>query len=135
MTRFSFAVALLLLCGQTAWSQQPNVGTTVQLPTIRNFSVSTVVSVPDGGTMTIGGAGSGITFPGRRRGSRSSSRSVGRPGISISPRLLIGSEIDSELDRRGRFARSLKARPDIHGTKAEKVKASFLARNLGRGLR
>ncbi len=35
--------------------------TTVQLPTIDNFSVGTTISVPDRGTALLGGAGSGAT--------------------------------------------------------------------------
>lgn len=135
MLRAIFAIAFLLSFGQAAFAQQPTVGTTVQLPTISRFSVNTVVSVPDGGTMYLGGIGRASEFSSRRPGSRSHSRSVSRPGVSVSARLLIGSEIDAELERRGRSALARKARPDIHGTKAEKTKAAFLARNLGRGLR
>lgn len=135
MFRAIVVIVFLFVFVQTLAAQQPSVGTTVQLPTISSFNVNTVVSVPDGGTMYLGGIRRGSEFSRRRLGSLARSRSVGGPGVSVSARLLIGSEIDAELERRGRLILARKARPDIHGTKVEKAKASFLARNLGRGLR
>ena len=130
---FAFAFVLGLFCAQTVCAQQPSVNTTVQLPTIRNFSVNTVVSVPDGGTMFLGGGAGGAAFSSRRPGVRSRTRSASRPGVSVSASLIIGAEVDAELDRRGRSAIARRARPEIHGTEAEKAKASFLAKHLGRG--
>ncbi len=137
MFRSVFAVAILFVSAELvdAQVQVPQVGTTVQLPTVSNFSINTVVSIPDGGTLTIGGAGSGISYSSRRPGVLSSSRRLTAPGVSVSPTLIIGSEVDAELNRRGRIALARKARPDIHGTKAIRARASFLARNLGRGIK
>lgn len=118
---------------QVASAQQPTTGTTIQLPTVSSFNVNTVVSVPDGGTMYLGGIRRSSEFSRRRPGSRTSSRSAGGPGVSVRTRLIIGAEVDAELDRRGRLALARNARPDIHGTVAEKAKASFLAKHLGRG--
>ena len=134
MSRFVIAVAAMLLVAQSANAQQrPAVGTTVQLPTLSRFSVNTTVSVPDGGTMYLGGIRRGAEGSARRRGLRSRGRTIGGPGVSVSAKLIIGSEVDAELERRGRLALARKARPDIHGTESEKARASFIARNLGRG--
>jgi hypothetical protein len=111
------------------------VGTTIQLPVIRNFQINTVVSVPDGGTMSLGGSTSATRYSRRRPSYRSHGRSVASPGVSVSANLIIGSEIEAELQRRGRIAIAERARPDIHGTVKQKSKALFLARNLGRGLK
>jgi hypothetical protein len=40
-------------------AQQALPATTVQLPTFSQFTVQTTVSVPDGGTMPLGGIGGG----------------------------------------------------------------------------
>ncbi|QEG21533.1 hypothetical protein [Mariniblastus fucicola] len=137
MLRFVYTSTILLIflfcVASVAQAQRPSVNTTVQLPTVSNFSINTVVSVPDGGTMYIGGIGRGSEFATRRPNQRSSSRSVAGPGVSISASLIVGSEVDAELERRGRLAIARKARPSIHGTAAEKAKASFLAKHLGRG--
>ncbi len=133
MFRLIVAFGLCLFGTDLVCAQVPAVNTTVQLPTVRNFSINTVVSVPDGGTMYLGGGTDGAAYSKRRPGFRSSGRSVGGPGVSVSATLIIGSEVDAELDRRGRIALARRARPDIHGTKVEKAKASFLARHLGRG--
>lgn len=137
MIRTVFVVAAAAMClmtnGETAVAQRPSVNTTIQLPTISSFSVNTTVMVPDGGTMAIGGGSAG-SIRSRRRGlSRSITRRGFRPGISVTPTLIIGSEIEAELQRRGKIALAERARPDIHGTVKEKAKAVFLAKNLGRG--
>jgi hypothetical protein len=132
----AFVFALFLFAGvEFASAQLPAVNTTIQLPTTRSFGVNTVVSVPDGGTMVIGGGSAGTVFPRRRGLSRSIRRRASRPGISISPTLIIGAEVEAELRRRGKIALAERARPDIHGTVKEKAKALFLAKNLGRGLK
>ena len=122
-----FGLAMTSVCQ----AQQP-LSTTVQLPTVSRFSINTVVSVPDGGTMNLGGGISSSASSVRRRGSRSSGRSVSAPGVSVSADLIIGAEVEAELHRRGRLALYHNARPDIHGTIAEQAKASFIARNLSR---
>jgi len=130
MLRMIVALALLLVSAELAAAQTPIVNTTVQLPTTRNFSINTVVSVPDGGTLNLTG---GTGYAARRPAPRTSSRRITRPGASVSPTLIIGAETDAELERRGRIAIARRARPDIFGTRAEKAKASFLAKHLGRG--
>ena len=130
-----FAVFTLVVTAMACSAEAQIVNTTVQLPTVRRFSVNTVVSVPDGGTLVIGG-GSASSSSSRRRGlSRGTAGSASPAGISIRPSLIIQSELDAKLTGRGRRILAAKARPDIHGTVRERAKASFLAKNLGRGLR
>ena len=133
MIRIAIVLVVFLAGPEFLCAQQPAVNTTVQLPTVSNFSISTVVSVPDGGTLYLGGGAGSAAFSSRRPGSRASSRSVAGPGVSVSAKLIIGVEVDAELERLGRAALARKARPDIHGTEAEKAKASFLSKHLGRG--
>lgn len=135
MIRFGIPLVLVVAfcCAETVYAQPPSVNTTLQLPTIRNFSINTVVSVPDGGTISLGGGAGGAVYSQRRPGLRSSARRAGRLGTSVSADLIIGAEVDAELDRRGRLARQRNARPDIHGTAEVKAKASFLSKHLGRG--
>jgi len=134
MKRILFIVAVAVLSSQVCVAQQP-LGTTVQLPTVRSFGINTTVSVPDGGTLYIGGVGSSGSSSVSRGGSRGIGSSVAGPGVSISAQLIIGAEVDAELERLGRLAIARKARPDIHGTTEEKARASFIARNLARGLK
>lgn len=134
MKRILFIAAVALLSSNVCFAQQP-IGTTVQLPTVSNFSINTTVSVPDGGTIFLGGVGSSGAFSSSRPGSRSRGQSVAGPGVSVSATLIIGAEVDAELERLGRLAIARKARPDIHGTETEKAKAAFITRNLARGLK
>lgn len=130
--------AVVALIGSASPAHAQTIGTTIQLPVIRNFQINTVVSVPDGGTMSLGGNTSASSYSRRRPGFRSSRRSIAAPGVSgvsVSARLIIGAEMEAELQRRGRIAIAERARPDIHGTMAQKTKAIFMAKHLGRGLK
>lgn len=107
----------------------------IQLPTVSSFSVNTTVSVPDGGTLVIAGASTSATSSSRSGLSRGTGRSVAPVGVSVSPTLILQSEVEAELERRGRAIIAAKARPEIHGTVQQQNKASFIVKNLGRGLR
>lgn len=73
VTSAAFLLALIIMA--TATSESANAQITIQLPTINMFSVNTVVSVPDGGTISLGGVNS-----------HSSGRtSRGVPGLSSIP--------------------------------------------------
>ena len=128
------AIAIGLLVVPACYAQQVQ-GLTLQQPTIGQFGISTAVSVPDGGTMYLGGSSSSAAGSTRRRGSRSAGRGVSAAGVSVSVQLIIGSEVEAELERRGKLALARKSRPHIHGTVAEKAKAAFIAKHLGRGTR
>lgn len=94
---------IAIFCGviSAVTAQQPQVPTTVQLPTFSQFTVVTTVSVPDGGTAYLGGIGRGsdsnITRgigPLRNRG-LSSSR--GASGVSVSATIIDHEEIDRAI--------------------------------------
>jgi hypothetical protein len=90
---------VVLLAPSVVLGQVP--ATTVQLPTVSQFTIQTTVSVPDGGTMSLGGISRGaegsITRgfgPLRNRalgGSRTAS------GVSISARIIDHAEIDRAI--------------------------------------
>ena len=95
-----FSAALLFLVSDApALAQQR--GLRVQLPTVRQFSVNTVVSVPDGGTMILSGgsaSASGVRsrgfgpFNNRSRGYRTS-----RGQASVTAHVLSNREINEDI--------------------------------------
>jgi hypothetical protein len=86
-------------CLAQAPAPQPQVATTVQLPTFSVFTVQTTVSVPDGGTMSLGGIGrgadSGVNRGPIRNRALGSARSAS--GVSISATIIDTEEIDRAL--------------------------------------
>lgn len=126
------AIAFGLSLAPTCFAQHPQ-GITVQQPTTHPFGINTVVRAPAGGTMYLGGVQRSASGSISRRGSRASSQSRSAPGASVSVQLIVGSEVDAELERRARLALARNARPLIHGTVAEQAQAAFIARHLGRG--
>jgi len=114
-------------------AQQPT-GTTVQLPVVNQFSIGTVVSVPDGGTMRLGG----VT---RRSASSSSNGLLGGPfsnrsngvsssssNASVTVHILSNREMSEDVLAAARAARPA----NYEEIQAQKRKASFLTRNMGR---
>jgi len=116
------------------------VNRTVQLPTIRNFSIRTVVSVPDGGTTYLGGVSSsaagqtsrGSFGPFRPFANRSSGYNVAGTGSAVSAKILSTREMDEDLTAHGNYLRSRKVSNDINGSPAVRAKAAFITRNIGR---
>jgi len=112
-------------------------GVTVQLPVFRTTGVRTAVSIPDGGTINLGGVGRSIygqssqsgfgRFPGSNRfGSRSPSRS------SLSAKIIRLKEIERQM-----LADHAARRPQpgdvlLNGSRAVQAKADFITRNVGR---
>lgn len=89
------------LVGSRAAAQQPLPATTVQLPTIRQFTVRTTVSVPDGGTMPLGGNYRGtdgrITRGYGPFDSRGSGSERATNGVGVSARIIDHAEIDRAI--------------------------------------
>lgn len=118
----------------------------VQLPSVGFFNVRTAVSVPDGGSIQIGGVnrhssgriGRGVpglrSVPGvgRLTGNQAIGSSSGSGKATVRPRLIIMSEMEEELiaeaARRSRQA----AANDPNGSAAVQQKADFITRNIGR---
>lgn len=118
----------------------------IQLPTVRVFNIRTVVSVPDGGTLSLGGIG------------RSSSGSIGRgvPGLgsvplagrpfrnqaigsnstatrsSVSAKVIVMSEYEQAVLAEAERRRQRAARSDPNGSTATQQKADFMSRHIGR---
>lgn len=86
---------------QAAVGQQPLPATTVQLPTVSQFSVRTTVSVPDGGTMSMGGVSRGYDSRVNRGmlplGSRGIATGRTAGGVSVSTRIIDHAEMDRAI--------------------------------------
>ena len=138
------SVAIVLgFCCQCSWAQNFGrpVNLTVQRPVVRNFSVRTVVSVPDGGTISLSGGSnfsSGQTsrgipgFRGPLFRSRSSGYSAAASGASLKASIISTREIDEDLSAEGRRRGSLRVTTDLNGSRAVQSKADFITRNIGR---
>lgn len=126
------AAAAIALAGSTAFAQAPPAApTTVQLPTFRFFSVNTSVSVPDRGSVVLGGVSrAGDSSTSRGFGPlRSRAISSGRSGSTMSVHATI---IDhSELDR-AVLAEAARRRGAV-SSEARTADEEFLSRNVGRG--
>ncbi len=146
-----FLMSIAFLSCSTANAQNPASGQnpfrpsfnqTVQLPVVRFFNVRTVVSVPDGGTMSLGGVtrhasgsrSSGIPgFRGRPFTNRGSGYQQGADRLVLTPKIIINSELEqdvlAEAAARERFRQQF-ANPN--GPPAVQTKADFITRNIGR---
>jgi hypothetical protein len=124
-------------------SAQVAANTPVQLPTIGFFGVNTVVSVPDGGTMSLGGVSSyssgqnsNSSFgPFRPFANRSSGYEARATNAAVTPTIIIMSEIEEDVIAQGMFMREVKSQADINGPPEVRAKAAFITRNIGRSTR
>lgn len=89
-----------------ATAQGQQFGLTVQLPTVRNFSVQTAVSVPDGGAVSLGGisrsaegrVSRGIPgLSGRPFRNDAIGRSTNTGRATVTPRIIIQRELEEDL--------------------------------------
>jgi hypothetical protein len=105
MRLLSFFTVEAFFAATASWAfaqaGQPQVATTVQLPTISVFSVQTTVSVPDGGRMSLGGIDRGVDSTVNRRGGLLPNRGIGSSrsasGISVSATIIDNQEIDRAI--------------------------------------
>ena len=136
----SFAGAAVLLTLVLVWQPGTAQAQIIQLPTFRIFNARSVVSVPDGGAIQLGGvnrSSSGAIsrgFPGA--GPLFNNRGIGRDTSSgkstVHARLIIMSELEAEvLAKAARIEREA-AKHDPNGSPAVKSKADFMTRNIGR---
>lgn len=124
----------------------PSQGVAIQLPTVSNFGISTVVMAPDAGATRLGGISRGAggmsqsgipmlsNVPGvsplfRSRG-LGSTYSTGQSSVHV--HVIINSEIEqdvlAEAERRIATRRSI----DPNGPPDVQRRAAFLSRNIGR---
>ncbi len=116
-------------------AQGPN--TTIQLPTFRVTEFRSSFSVPDGGTISIGGVGGGRSSNRRRltpRNPTNGRSTVSGFGASVAPYVLITEELEQArlhgvalLTRR-----SMQTPKEINGTTRIQSKADFISRNINR---
>jgi hypothetical protein len=139
------AIAVLTLAVPAAAQNLASpVNTTIQLPTVRIFNVRTAVSVPDGGTMSLGGVSSfssGQTsrgVPGLRGPlfqNRAGGYSAGGSHASVKVRIISNREIGEDLMAEGERRAAIQELHDPNGTRAVQAKADFISRNIGRSRR
>ena len=127
------AVGLWLASGTLVLAQQ--IGLPVQLPTVNQFSINTVVSVPDGGTLSLGGVSSQSAssssngFPGLGPFSnRSNSVNNSASRASIKVQILSSREMSEDVLAAARAARPA----NYEEIQARDRRADFLTRNMGR---
>ena len=147
VTSAAFLLAIVIM--STATSENADAQITIQLPSINMFNVNTVVSVPDGGTISLGGVNS----------SSSGRTTRGVPGLANIPgvgRLFNNTGIGSETNSNQATAKatiiSLKEMEDellsglqgrgasagINGSQGGKAdaatrkKAAFLSKHMGK---
>lgn len=113
----------------------------IQLPTVGFFNVRTVVSVPDAGVMSLGGAsrsasGSSVRrtgpawvrpFRNRGLGSRNSASNA-----AVQARVIINSEIEEGVMAEAAARRLAREIVDPNGSPAVQHQADFLTRHMGR---
>ena len=113
----------------------------VQLPVVSVFNVRTVVSVPDGGTMSLGGISnhssgrSSRGVPGLRGPlfqNRGIGYSAGSSRATIKATIISNREIDEALMAAGNRRFATRRTHDPNGAPAIQAKADFISRNIGR---
>ena len=119
---------------------------TLQVPSVGFFNVDTVVSVPDGGSITLGGVSrsaagqtsrgvpglSNIPGLGRGFGNRAIGRQSSAAGVQVKARIIILKEMEKEVLAEAERRRALRANSDPNGTVETQKKADFISRNIGR---
>ena len=119
---------------------RPQLGVSVQLPVIRNFSVQTSVRVPDGGTMPLGGIGrsaegrtsSGVPgLPGRPFRNSATGRSTSAAGATVTTRIISMRELEAELMGTGPLAQNPLGPQDEEQAEIERF-ADYLSAHVGR---
>ena len=125
--------AAIVVCVTTSATAQ-FAGPTIQLPTFRVTEFRSVVSVPDGGSINLGGSLRDDLRIGRTPNSRSFSRSTARSNAQVSADILIMDELEQEMLSASAPAlrSSAAASQAINGSPQVQAKADFISRNVDR---
>ncbi len=142
---FVFAAGFLVgenAHAQSGFGRPANIQ--VQLPVVSFFNVQTVVSVPDGGTMSLGG----ISRHSSGRFSRGvpglggplfqntgTGYSTGGSRATVTAAIISNQEIGDSLLAEGNRRATIRERFDPNGAPAVQAKADFITRNIGRSRR
>ena len=119
---------------------------TLQLPTISVFDLQTVVQVPDGGTMHLGGVQrsaygqidrsgamlGGVPFAGRLFRNRAIGRSTSASNASLGVQIISLKEMEREVLREAERRAALRRQTDPNGPMKAQQQADFITRNIGR---
>ena len=119
---------------------------TLQLPTISVFDLQTVVKVPDGGTMHLGGVQrsaygqtnrsggllGGVPFVGRGFRNRAIGSSTSASNASIRVQIIDLEEMEEEVLREAERRAVVQRRMDPNGPVKAQQQADFITRNIGR---
>lgn len=121
---FGLAIMAAGTTAEQAFAQFGN--TTLQLPTLRVTQFNTAVSVPDGGTIGLGGVGSSRSFPG--------GRSTTAGSAQVTAHVLIMKELEQEMLSAARPAilKSHFAQQRLNGSAQIQARADFLSGNINR---
>ena len=136
------SVFSVLFCLLTVSLMVENVSAQViQLPTLRFFNVNTTVSVPDGGTISLGGVNRSASgsisrgvplLPGPLFNNRGIGSSHGSNQVTASAKIIVLSELEEEVMAEARRRKAVAARTDPNGPVAVQHQADFITRNVGR---
>lgn len=129
---------VIAIGGQSVIAQTGQVpGVTVQLPVFRTFGVRTAVSVPDGGTINLGGVGRSSYGQSNQSGfgrlpSSNRFRNNSPSGAALSVRIIRLKELERQM-----LADHAAGRPQpddvrVNGSRAVQAKADFISRHVGR---
>jgi len=119
---------------------------TLQLPTISVFDLQTVVKVPDGGTLHLGGVQrsaygqtsrsggllGGVPFVGRGFRNRAIGSSTSSSNASIRVQIIDLEEMEQEVLREAERRAAVQRRMDPNGPVKAQQQADFITRNIGR---
>lgn len=140
---FGLTTSLAVLLGTTSLHGQ----VTLQLPTLSLFDVQTVVKVPDGGTMHLGGVRrsaygqvdrsgailGGVPYAGRLFRNRAIGRSSSASNAQLGVQVIRPKEMEQQVLREAARRAALLGRNDPNGTTETQQQADFISRNIGRG--
>ena len=148
MSVFVKASAVSLFCvllsagtsfAQNGFGRPTNIS--VQLPVVSIFNVRTAVSVPDGGTMSLGGVSryssgrrtSGVPgLGGPLFQNRGTGFSAGGSRATVTATIISNREIGEDLLAAGNRRARVRERYNPNGSYAVQAKADFISRNIGR---
>ena len=139
-------LSILLALAAGPWISKAQSQITLQIPTIDIFELRTVVAVPDGGTLRLGGVqrsayGSpprsagligGLPLMGRGFKNRAIGSANSSSDATIRVRILDQSELEKQVMQEARRRAVLAQRSDPNGAQTIQKQADFITRNIGR---
>ena len=139
-------LSILLAISVGSWISQAQSQITLQIPTIDIFELRTIVAVPDGGTLRLGGVQrsaygyttrstgvlGGLPLIGRGFRNRAIGLANSSNEATIRVRILDQSELEGNIMREARRRAARAQWSDPNGDKTTQKQADFITRNIGR---